>query len=150
MSLMLNLENLDIETQIEFLCIDAINLWRNKLGNLAKEYNLSRLERRIILFIGRHPSIRQAELAEIMDVEPQSLTRVLESIEKKLWLTKNDDVNDKRAKCLNLTEEGRKKLEDVLKMSEKIRPKILENVSQEEKDSLVKALTKMKENLKSL
>ena len=145
-----NLGNPDLETQIEFLCIDTLNLWRNKLGILAKEYVLSRLERRIILLIGRHPSIRQADLASIMDVEPQSLTRALESMEKKLWIFKGDDVKDKRAKCLTLTEEGQKKLGDVLKISENIRPKILKNISPEEKNNFLKILTSIHENLKEI
>src|SRR6185312_14959702 len=124
----INTDNHDVETQIEYMCIDAMNLWRNKLGLLAKEYKLSRLERRIIIFIGRNPGIRQADLASIMDVEPQSLTRALDGMEKKLWLFKADDANDKRAKCLNLTSEGLKKLEEALFISSQIRPKVLKNI----------------------
>jgi len=144
-----HLENPDIETQVEFLCMDTLNLWRNKLGDLAKEFKLSRLERRIIVFIGRHPSISQADLALIMDVEPQSLTRALEAMEQKHWLFKSEDAKDKRAKCLNLTEEGQKKLTDALQISERIRPKILKNISLEDKNTFVKILSVVKENLKN-
>ncbi len=147
---MTNLENPDVDTQIEFLCIDSVNLWRNKLGNLAKEYSLTRLERRILVFIGRHSSIRQADLANLMDLEPQSLTRVLESMEKKNWLIKQDDLKDKRAKSLSLTELGHNKLQHALEISETIRPKILKDISQEEKLILVKILNSMKENLKTI
>lgn len=150
MAEVINLENPDIETKIEFLCIDTVNLWRNRLGNLAKEYHLSRLERRIIVFIGRHPNIRQADLATIMDVEPQSLTRALDSMEKKLWLFKKDDEKDKRAKCLTLTEEGQKKLADALKISETIRPKILKSLTTEEKTIFIKILASVKQNLKEI
>ncbi len=143
-----NLENPDLETQIEFLCIDTINLWRNKLGNHAKDYGLGRLERRIIIFIGRNPNIRQAELAQIMDLEPQSLTRALEIMKKKGWLIKQEDLTDKRAKCLKLTVDGNKKLQDALKISEKIRPKILQELSLEEKQDLAKSLAQIKKNLK--
>ena len=147
---MTNLENPDVDTQIEFLCIDSVNLWRNKLGNLAKEYSLTRLERRILVFIGRHSSIRQADIANLMDLEPQSLTRVLESMEKKNWLIKQDDLKDKRAKSLSLTELGHNKLQHALEISETIRPKILKDISQEEKLILVKILNSMKENLKTI
>lgn len=143
----IHLNNPDIDMQIEFLCIDTINLWRNKLGNLTKEFKLSRLERRIIIYIGRHPDIRQADLATIMDVEPQSLTRALDKMEKKSWILKSDDAKDKRAKCLNLTQEGNNRLVDVLKISERIRPKILENISHEEKCMVIKTLNIIKKNL---
>lgn len=144
------IKNDDIEIQLEFLCIETVNLWRNKLGILAKEYNLSRLERRIIVFIGRYPSIRQAELATIMDVEPQSLTRALDAMEVKKWITKQDDAKDKRAKSLNLTEEGLKKLADAKKISESIRPRILKGLSSEDKENFARILTSMKENLKEI
>ncbi|MES2615765.1 MAG: MarR family transcriptional regulator [Bdellovibrionota bacterium] len=145
-----NVEHPDIDLQVEFLCIDTSNLWRNRLGNIAKDYNLSRLELRIIVFIGRYPSIRQADLASIMEVEPQSLTRALESMEKKQWIFKGNDEKDKRAKCLNLTPDGQKKLQENLAMSEKIRPKILQNISLEEKNNMVKILSSIKENLKEI
>lgn len=140
----------DLDSQIEFLCVDAINLWRNKLGNMSKEYQFSRLERRLLIFIGRNPSIRQAELAHIMDLEPQSLTRALEIMERKTWLFKAEDAKDKRAKCLNLTELGRQKLKDALKISEKLRPLVLKNMSAEEKAALAKNLNLIKENLKNI
>jgi MarR family transcriptional regulator for hemolysin len=146
----INLENPDIDMLIEFLCIDTVNMWRNKLGNLAKDFGLSRLERRIILFIGRHPSIRQAELAERMDVEPQSLTRSLEAMEQKGWIHKGEDLKDKRAKSLNLTDVGQKKLADTLAISEKIRPTILHGISEEDRINLSKMLSIMKENLKKV
>ena len=76
-------DNLSIDAMLEFYLIDTINLWRNKLDELGKEYDLSRLERRILVYIGRNPGIRQADLALIMDVEPQSLTRSLENMEQK-------------------------------------------------------------------
>ncbi len=75
-------DNLSTDIILEFYFIDTINLWRNKLDELAKEYDLSRLERRILVYIGRNPGIRQADLALIMDVEPQSLTRSLENMER--------------------------------------------------------------------
>jgi MarR family transcriptional regulator for hemolysin len=44
-------ENLSIDAILEFYFIDTINLWRNKLDELGKEYDLSRLERRILVYI---------------------------------------------------------------------------------------------------
>lgn len=147
---MTNLENPDLDTQIEFLCIDTLNLWRNKLGNFAKNYDLSRMERRIIMFIGRYPGIRQTELATMMDVEPQSLTRVLENMEQKNWIIKQDDSNDKRAKSLILADEGRTKLKDVLLISGEIRPQILKNLPLEDKTTLFRIMSRIKENIKEL
>ena len=145
-----NLSKPDIETQVEFIFIDAINLWRNKLGELAKKEKISRLERRIIVWIARMPGMRQSELAEVMDVEPQSLTRCLEGMEEKGWILKTDNVTDKRAKSLNFTVDGEKIMDSVMQMSDEIRPIILQNLSLEEKHFLVKILNEIKNNLKAI
>ncbi|KAB8033212.1 MarR family winged helix-turn-helix transcriptional regulator [Fluviispira multicolorata] len=143
-------ENLSTEAFLEFYFIDTINLWRNKLGELAKDFELSRLERRILVYIGRYPGIRQADLAFVMDVEPQSLTRSLENMENKKWLDKHDDCNDKRAKSLQLTFLGEKKLGDALLVSEQIRPKVLKDVSEQEKTILAKVLKTIRKNLEGI
>ncbi len=140
-------DNLSIDAILEFCFIDTINLWRNKLDELGKEYDLSRLERRILVYIGRNPGIRQADLALIMDVEPQSLTRSLENMEQKKWLQKQDDNKDKRAKSLHLTDIGESKLEDAFKVSERIRPKVLKDIPENDKLVLTKVLKQLRKNL---
>jgi MarR family transcriptional regulator, transcriptional regulator for hemolysin len=140
-------DNLSIDAMLEFYFIDTINLWRNKLDEMGKEYDLSRLERRILVYIGRNPGIRQADLALIMDVEPQSLTRSLENMEQKKWLQKQDDNKDKRAKSLHLTETGESKLEDAFKVSERIRPKVLKDLPENDKVLLTKILKQLRKNL---
>ncbi|APJ04081.1 MarR family winged helix-turn-helix transcriptional regulator [Silvanigrella aquatica] len=143
-------DNLSLDAMLEFYFIDTVNLWRNKLDELGKEYDLSRLERRILVYIGRNPGIRQADLALIMDVEPQSLTRSLENMEQKKWLQKQDDNKDKRAKSLHLTDMGEQKLEDAFKISECIRPKVLRNLQENDKIILTKVLKQIRKNLESL
>lgn len=140
-------DNLNIDAILEFYFIDTTTLWRNKLDEMAKEFDLSRLERRILAYIGRNPGIRQADLALIMDVEPQSLTRSLENMEQKKWLQKQDDNKDKRAKCLHLTELGTNKLTDAFKISEHIRPKVLNGISEENKVLLTQVLKQLRKNL---
>jgi DNA-binding MarR family transcriptional regulator len=140
-------DNLNIDAILEFYFIDTTTLWRNKLDEMAKEFDLSRLERRILAYIGRNPGIRQADLALIMDVEPQSLTRSLENMEQKKWLQKQDDNKDKRAKCLHLTDLGKNKLTDAFKISEHIRPKVLNGISEENKVLLTQVLKQLRKNL---
>ncbi len=140
-------DNLNIDAILEFYFIDTTTLWRNKLDEMAKEFDLSRLERRILAYIGRNPGIRQADLALIMDVEPQSLTRSLENMDQKKWLQKQDDNKDKRAKCLHLTELGNSKLTDAFKISEHIRPKVLNGISEENKVLLTQVLKQLRKNL---
>ena len=96
------------------------------------------------------PGMRQSELAEVMDVEPQSLTRCLEGMEEKGWILKTDNDTDKRAKSLNFTVDGEKIMDSVMQMSDEIRPIILQNLSLEEKHFLVKILNEIKNNLKTI
>lgn len=143
-------KSINTETLFEYNFIDTVNLWRNKIRVLAKEHDLGRLERRLLVYIGRNPGIRQADLAFIMDVEPQSLTRSLDKMEQKKWIKKQEDDKDKRAKSLHLTTLGEKKLDDAIKINEKIRPKALKDIPENEIQLLNKVMKDIRKNLEKI
>jgi MarR family transcriptional regulator for hemolysin len=51
--------------------------------------------------------ISQVQLAELTDIEPMTLVRILDRMESDGWLERRSDPADRRARRLYLTQEGK-------------------------------------------
>jgi len=61
---------------------------------------------RILHAIYRNSGVSQSELAEILDVRPQSLTRALSQLEKDGYIARNRSEDDRRNITVNISEKG--------------------------------------------
>ncbi len=68
------------EQDIEFLICDISVLWRRAFSLHTKEMGISTIERRIILNVDRRPGATQVEIANLIDIEPQNLTKPLDRL----------------------------------------------------------------------
>ena len=51
----------------------------------------------------RHPGISQAQLADKLDVEPITIARTIDRLEKSGWIERRADAKDRRVNRLYLT-----------------------------------------------
>ena len=68
----------------------------------AAGLDLSRPQYRVLIFLDRYPGITQARLAEYLDVEKMTVTGLLDRMEKRGWVERRRDPNDRRAYSLHL------------------------------------------------
>ena len=132
---------------LEFLICDCSQYWRKLYTLHTANLELIGLERRIILTLHHHTEITQVMLADKLEQEPQSLTRVLDRLEEKKLIVKKTHPQDRRAKCLSLTLQGNNLYRKIMKIADNLRPKVLDGITQTELDTIAKALEKIKKNL---
>ena len=65
----------------------------------------------VLSFLARNPDVTQKELAEALGVIPASLSEVLAKLERKGYVQREKDENDRRFTRVRLTEEGERALE---------------------------------------
>jgi MarR family transcriptional regulator for hemolysin len=68
----------------------------------AAGIDLSRPQYRVLIMIDRNSGITQARLAEMLDVEKMTVTGLLDRMEKRGWVERRRDPNDRRAYSLHL------------------------------------------------
>src|SRR5215470_3695403 len=68
----------------------------------AAGLDLTRPQYRVLIFLDRNPGITQARLAELLDVEKMTVTGLLDRMEKRGWVERRRDPNDRRAYSLHL------------------------------------------------
>ncbi|MFV0321195.1 MAG: MarR family winged helix-turn-helix transcriptional regulator [Alphaproteobacteria bacterium] len=72
------------------------------------EIGLGRAHHRIIYFVGANPNISVSELLSLLKITKQSLSRVLNQLEKEGYIERRTDKNDARKRLLWLTSKGQK------------------------------------------
>ncbi|WP_340151785.1 MarR family transcriptional regulator [uncultured Sneathiella sp.] len=75
---------------------------------VLKDYDFGRAHHRVIHFVGRNEGMTVSELLDILKITKQSLNRVLSNLIKRGYVEQRQGEEDRRQRCLFLTEEGRK------------------------------------------
>ena len=91
----------------------------------------------------------QKELGEICLRDKPSITRIIDSLEKKSLVVRVPDQIDHRIKRVVLTKAGKQLFYDVLPIMEKTREEVRGNIPEEEIQIFKNVLSKIIKNLKS-
>lgn len=62
---------------------------------------------RLLLSLDRNPNENQAFYAERLEIEPITLTRIVDRLEDAGWIERQSDPADRRARILHLTDKSR-------------------------------------------
>ncbi|MFN7038366.1 MAG: MarR family winged helix-turn-helix transcriptional regulator [Alphaproteobacteria bacterium] len=129
------------------LMLDIINIARNKLDKFLEKTGLTKSQWEVITFINRFPGIKQLELAEKLYVKPISLTRMIDRLEKKNFVCRKPDANDRRINRLHLTEISYPLLEEINLQREIIREIGLKGIEEDKFNIMLDCLIKIRDNL---
>ena len=96
-----------------------------------------------------HGSLTMNELAKKMYLKISTMTRVVEQLVKKKYVRREEGLNDRRVRFINLTKQGReiyKKAWENIFESEKV---ILKNIPSQHKAVLIDVLTRLNQAVSS-
>lgn len=123
-------------------------LTQNLLIELEKNgIDITIEEWRILFYLWKEDGINQQELAQIANKEKSTVTRQVKGLENKNLIYRSAKENDRRNKCVFLTNEGKSIKEKALSASDKVIYKAQQNVLQEELLVLQRSLNKIITNL---
>lgn len=72
--------------------------------------------------------VRQKELATAMSIEGPSLVRLLDSLERRSFIERREDENDRRARGIHLTRAGRELAVRAARIGNDLQKRLLESV----------------------
>ncbi len=101
----------DMTTQRRDLGLTMIRLvrrWRGAMDDELRKFGLTSATWRPLYHLGRlGEGVRATDLAEALEVEPPSMVRLLDRLEKGGFITRGDSPDDRRCKIIQMTEKGR-------------------------------------------
>ena len=137
----------DLDRNLGFLLHDVARLMRKRFEQNARGLGLTRSQCSVLAHLARHDGIQQGTLAEILEVEPITLTRLVDRLEAMGLVTRQSHPTDRRIRLLRLTEAARPKLADIFAIGALTRGEATEGVSEEDRERLFEILSSMKANL---
>lgn len=130
-----------------FLLYDTARTLRREFDRRTRSVGLSRAKWSVLAHLSRNEGIRQAGLAEILDISPITLTRHLDRLEKEGLVERRADPEDRRAYRLYLTDAAGPALDTLLALAEQTRATALAGLTDAEREELMRLLHKVRCNL---
>ncbi len=92
----------DFDHDLLFLLHDVARLLRVDADKRARAHGMTRAQWAILVWLERQPGISQKELAEIMDVEPMTVARLVDRLEGRGMVERRPEPKDRRIWRLHL------------------------------------------------
>jgi MarR family transcriptional regulator for hemolysin len=132
---------------VGFLMHDVARLLRKRFEQRAASLGFTRSQWQVLVHLAKNEGIHQAGLADIIEVEPITLTRILDKLEARGLVERRQHPTDRRIWLLYLTPDAHPSLSLLRVIGETTRREALAGLSVTDQDRLVQGLTTMKANL---
>jgi MarR family transcriptional regulator for hemolysin len=114
----------------------------------AAQFGITRAQWAVLARLDRFEGLKQSELAEMLDVQPITLTRLLDRLSAGGLIERRPDPNDCRANRVHLTPAARPLLERFGALGEELIATALAGVDRATVERMLAELATMKENLR--
>ena len=134
--------------ELLFLISDVGRLLRTYADQKARLHGMTRAQWAVLLRLERREGLKQSELAEALDIQPITLTRLVDRLCANGLIERRADPNDRRAKQLYLTPAARPLIDRIADRIEDLSDTVLDGIAPAELDQMLSKLTIARENLK--
>ncbi|MBB3390459.1 DNA-binding MarR family transcriptional regulator [Rhizobium sp. BK275] len=130
-----------------FLLHDVARLLRKRFEQRAKDLGLTRSQWQTLAYLANNEGIHQSGLAEILEIEPITLVRILDKLAERGLIERRQHPTDRRIWLLYMREAAHPILAEMRGIGDVTRGEALESVTPEQRDQLFHILSVMKTNL---
>jgi MarR family transcriptional regulator, transcriptional regulator for hemolysin len=127
---------------------DVARMLRTFADHKAAQFGITRAQWVVLARLDRSEGLKQSELAEVLDLQPISLTRLLDKLCESGLIERRADPIDRRAKRLFLTPAARPLLEKLADLGEELMGTALSGVDRESVQHMIEKLGLVRENLR--
>ena len=129
---------------------DTARLLKTYADQRARQFGVSRAQWAVLMRLDRAEGLKQSELAELLDLQPITLTRLLDRLAANGLIERKPDPTDRRANQLYLMPAARPLLNKLAELGTDIMDEVLESLDRKTIERMVRDLEVMKTNLRGL
>jgi len=132
-----------------FLLHDVARLLRKRFEQSARRsgLGLTRSQWQVMAVLAKNEGIQQGALAELLEIEPITLVRILDRLQALDLIERRPHATDRRIWLLFLTPTAGPILEQMRELGERTRTEALAQVPREDEQHLLRMLSQMRNNL---
>lgn len=120
---------------------------RKAFDRRASALGVTRAQWKVLFRLTRSPGLRQVELADILDIEPITLTRILDRLEEAGLVERQRDPEDRRAWRLQVTDKAKPLVERLKLLGSDLVGEAFADIDRAELDQVRGVLARVRENV---
>jgi len=115
----------------------------------AARFGMTRAQWAVLAKVERYEGLKQSELAEMMDMQPITLTRLIDKLCDNGWIERRGDDKDRRVNRLYLRKAARPLLSKLAELRSELTATALDGISPADAQRLLGQLEQIKENVRN-
>ena len=138
---------MEADSTLDFLLHDVARLLKKRFEQNSRGSGLTRSQRQVLTHLAQNEGINQARLAELIEIEPITLGRLVDKLETLGLIERHPHPTDRRTWLPHLMPAARSRLQQAGEYGDVTRREALAGVSEADGQCLLKTLDAMKANL---
>lgn len=126
---------------------DITRLARRAFDARAREIGVTRPQWQVLVVLNRHEGVNQGGLAELLDVEPITVCRMVDRLQEADLVERRTDPADRRSWRLYLTSKAAGLLAQLRPMVDQLEVEAFEGISDVERLAVIATLEQLRNNL---
>jgi DNA-binding MarR family transcriptional regulator len=142
--------SIDLKRQLIAQLIESSRLLRNFIDHRAKSRGTTRAQWIVLFRLREQEGLSQVDLADVLELQPISLVRLLDRLVEHGLLERRHDPKDRRANRLFLTASGRQLVDDLDGLRDTIATDVMRDLSEDTVKTTLRALRDIKDRIKAM
>ena len=139
----------ELRREILFEMSDVARAMRTYIDQRARAHGMTRAQWSVLSRIERQEGLNQAELAEVLEIQPISLVRLIDRLCQQGLVERRAHATDRRVNLLHLTGAGRDRLQAMSPLGREISLEAMHGLSDSDVVALLETLVRIKANIKT-
>lgn len=135
------------QDSLGFLLADVSRLMRRAFRQRLEGSALTLAQARALIYVARHEGVRQVDLAEMLELQPITLARLIDQLADAGLVERRADPADRRAYRMFLKPAAAAHLDVIRQVGAAIQADALRDLGADQAAITIQALNKMRENL---
>ncbi|BAN48594.1 putative MarR family transcriptional regulator [Metapseudomonas resinovorans NBRC 106553] len=141
------LKDVNWEQRLGFLMHDVSRLRRTVFDEFMKPLGVTRSQWWVLACVSRHDGMTQSDVANMLEIGKAALGSLIDRLEESELVVRGSDAVDRRVKRIYLSDKGKQLIRTMTAESNEMSERILEGLSQTERQQFVDLLSRVKQNL---
>ena len=130
-----------------FEIAETAHALRKAFDRRASSLGVTRAQWKVLFRLTRFPGLRQVELADMLDVEPITLCRIVDRLEEAELVERQRDPEDRRAWRLQVTDKAKPLVERLKSLGSELVGEAFADIDRSELDQVRGVLARVRENV---
>lgn len=137
-----------VDQNLLFTLGELSRLLRVYADKEASRFGITRAQWAVLAKVERSEGMKQSELAELLEMQPITLTRLIDKLCESDWIERRSDATDRRVNRLYLRKSGRHLLGKLSGLRSELTASALQGIHPADAHRLLTQLETIKENVR--